>query len=143
MAEEFSKEEIDAINNDIIKAKSSLISEEAKKEIENAKVQARVEAEKEFQINQKIKEQEALIEQLKQEKLNKEKEFHDKFETMESRINDMIGSKAPVNVENPFKQNNQSNQPIDPMNLTEAQVSEVERASAEAFFGDSFIYEEH
>lgn len=133
---EFNKDEISAIQKDIESARASLVSEETKKQIEAAKVEARKSAEQEFLVNQKIKEQEALIEQLRQEKINKETEFNDKFQTMEAKMNDLISSKAPVTVENPFKSEPPQATTVETM--TDAQINAFEQESGRAFLGNDY-----
>ena len=135
---DYNKDELDAIQRDIESAKSSLISDEAKQQIQRAREEAKKEAEAQFLVNQKIKEQEALIEQLKQEKIQKEQEFNEKFQSMESKINDMVSSKAPVNVENPFKQPGDS-KPVSAETMSDDMINDIEKASGEQFLGDEFL----
>lgn len=134
---EYSQDEIDAINKDITAARSSLVSEETKKEIERAKEEARREAEKEFLVNQKIKELEEQKQRLEAEKVAQQKEFDQKFSAMEGRINDMIGSKAPAADNNPFKEPNA--QPTTAENMSDDMINDIERASGEAFLGDEYL----
>jgi len=138
----YTKEEIEKMQSDITAAKSNLISEATKKEIELAKSEARKEAEKEMITNQKIKEQETLIEDLKKAKTDSEKEFSDKFKSMEDKLNDMTASRAPASNTNPFA----SGQPTLPKDsaeaiahMTDERVNEIEKESGEAFLGEEFI----
>lgn len=137
----YSKEEIEQIQKDIDSAKSSLVSDETKKEIQQAKEEARKEAEKEMLIKQEITDKEKLIEDLKRQKIEQEKEFNDKFKSMEDKLNDMVSSKAPVSNTNPFT----SNQPLPQdtgmtaKNMSDDQINDIERESGVAFLGDEFI----
>lgn len=134
---EYSEDEVKAIQEDINKAKSSLVSKETDDQIAKAKEQARLEAEKEFTTNQKIQELKAENERIQSEKLEKEKEFADKFSQMNEKINEMIGSKQPVVPENPFK-GNQSTGPnqVNVESLSDDAVNAIEEKSAELFFGE-------
>lgn len=134
---QYSEDEVKAIQEDISKAKSSLVSKETDDQIAKAKEQARLEAEKEFTTNQKIQELKAENERIQSEKLEKEKEFADKFSQMNEKINEMIGSKQPVVPENPFK-GNQSTGPnqVNVESLSDDAVNAIEEKSAELFFGE-------
>lgn len=134
---QYSEDEVKAIQEDINKAKSSLVSKETDDQIAKAKEQARLEAEKEFTTNQKIQELKAENERIQSEKLEKEKEFADKFSQMNEKINEMIGSKQPVVPENPFK-GNQSTGPnqVNVESLSDDAVNAIEEKSAELFFGE-------
>ena len=61
------------------------------------------------------------------------------MEKMQKQIDNMTSSKAPVNMQNPFKsQSNQSDNPLDVDRYSEDMVQDIERKSAEAFFGMSW-----
>ena len=59
--DELTKEDVEAINKDIDDAKDTLVSKETDEKIAKAKVEAKAEAEKEFYLQQKAKEQEEEI----------------------------------------------------------------------------------
>ncbi len=101
----FDEKDIKAIQEDMNKAKAKLVSKEAQEQIQQAKQDARQEAEKEFVTNQKIKELEEKNAALANEKLASEKEFAEKFSKMNEKVNELIGSKQPIQAENPFKAN--------------------------------------
>ncbi len=137
----FDEKDIKAIQEDMNKAKAKLVSKEAQEQIQQAKQDARQEAEKEFVTNQKIKELEEKNAALANEKLASEKEFAEKFSKMNEKVNELIGSKQPIQAENPFKANESKGPDSfgrDVTHLTDDAIDKIEKKSAEMFLGEDY-----
>lgn len=128
------KKEWEAINNDINSAKESLVSKDTEAKIKAAKEEARKEAEKEFMTNQEIQKLKEENARLQQEREAKETEAAEKISAIQSKVDELVGSKAPSNNEDPFSNQNKDRKGID--NWTEEEVNNYEEKHAKAFFGE-------
>lgn len=129
------RDEWDAINKDIKSAKDSLVSKDTEAKIQAAKEEAKKEAEKEFQTNQKLQELEEQNKKLQEEKENKEKEAAEKISKIQSKVDELISSKAPVNKDDPFS-NGEGNDKKGIDQWTDEEVNKLEEEHAKAFFGE-------
>jgi hypothetical protein len=132
--EDIAQEELDELNREIEEANKSLVSEDTSKLIKLEREAAKKEAEKEFLVNQRVKELEAEKEQIKKEAAEKEKAFALKMEALTNRVNGMVASKAPVVNDNPFNAQPPAPNPNQSTEFTEDEVRDIELASMEAFF---------
>lgn len=131
-------EEKAAMQKDIDDAKKSLVSDDTAKAIEKAKSEAKAEAEKEFLVNQKIKELEEEKEKLKQEQITKEKESAKQLEELTKKVDDMTTSKAAINTQDPFKAgNNTVDLKSQVEKLSDEQALEIENEASRDFWGDT------
>ena len=133
---ELSEEEKSNLQKDIQSARSNIVSKETEGLIQNAKEEAKKEAEKEFATNAKIKELTEQNEKLKSEQVEKEKAAAEKFDALQSKVDELITSKAPVRTEDPFKPIEKAKNEVDRM--SPEQVNDIESASARAFFGEDY-----
>jgi len=132
---DISKEELDAINKDITKAREGLVSKEMEDKIAKIKEEVRIEAEKEFLINEKIKQSEQEKAELQKKIDDIQKASAEELEKLKSKVDELISSKAPVKTEDPFsKKNSSGDAGIDSWN--EEKVQDFEEASARSFWGD-------
>jgi Skp family chaperone for outer membrane proteins len=129
---DFNQEDIDAINKDIEDAKSKLVSKETEDKIAQAKEEAKKEAEKEFAVNQKVKELEEANQKLQEEKEAKEKEAAEKIANLAEKVNTYVESKQVVtNNETPFGSNN-----TDVEKIPDEDIEKIENESYVAFVRD-------
>ena len=138
MAEtELTPEEKAAIQKDIDDANKTLVSDDTRVAIEKAKVEAKAEAAKEFEVNAKIKELEAEKEKLKQDQIIKEKEAAEKLVELTNKVNEMTTSRAAINTQDPFKSNTTpSDMKSRVENLTEEDAKDIENEASRQFWGD-------
>jgi hypothetical protein len=134
-APEFNVEEL---HREIEAANKKIVSDEVAQLIAKEKEAARKEAEKEFLVNQKLKDKEAELEALKKAQLEKERANAEQLEALKRKVDEMAASKQPTVVANPFSAPTPTVSPSQPLpsvlNLPEAQLSEVERESFNALF---------
>lgn len=130
----FSEEELSQITNDIKKAREGLVSKEVEQKINQVKEEAKREVEKEFLMNDKIKQAEMEKAQLQAEMEKIQKQSAEELERLKSKVDELISSKAPVKTDDPFKKHTDIKNSID--FLSDEQVSDIEEASARAFWGD-------
>lgn len=129
---DLNQEDIDAINKDIEDAKSKLVSKETEDKIAQAKEEAKKEAEKEFAVNQKVKELEEANQKLQEEKEAKEKEAAEKIANLAEKVNTYVESKQVVtNNETPFGSNN-----TDVEKIPDEDIEKIENESYVAFVRD-------
>jgi len=131
MPEEIDKE-LAEINADIEKAKSSLVSKGTEELIQKAKEEAKKEAEKEFAVNQRIKEIETQKAELQKKLEDKEKSSAEELEKLKSKVNELVSSRASIQVQDPFKKPENQNTDF----MSDEKISQIEVASARAFWGD-------
>jgi len=132
---QLSAEEKAAIEKEIAEAQEKLVSKDTQNEIAKAKEEAKKEAEKEFTTNQKIKELEEEKKKAEEERIAKEKESAEKLDALKKRLDEMATSQQPVNLDNPFNENNKGNKEV---NMTDEDVKNIEVESARAFFGNDY-----
>jgi hypothetical protein len=133
-APEFNVEEL---HREIEAANKKIVSDEVIQLIAKEKESARKEAEKEFLVNQKLKDKEAELEALKKSQLEKERANAEQLEALKRRVDEMAASKQPTVVANPFSTPVAASpsQPLPSvLNLPEAQLFEVEKESFNALF---------
>jgi len=130
----FTKEELEDINKDIATAKESLISKETEMKIEEMKKQAKNEAKQELEAQQKFEQQEKENQELKKQLEAREKEAATKLESLQKKVDEMIGSKAAMQPIDPFKAPPPETEKVD--SWSDDKIEQVEEASARAFFGD-------
>lgn len=128
----------DDIINEIDKANKKIISDEVAQLIAKEKEEARKLAEKEFLINQKLKEKEQEIESLKQAQKDKELKAAQELEALKRKVDELASTKQPMNIVNPFAtppqgNNTQITHPVLGMKAEELDV--VEKASLSALLG--------
>jgi uncharacterized protein (DUF3084 family) len=128
-----SQADIDELNAEIEKLNKEIVSEDTAKLIAVEKEKAKKEAEKEFLVNQRIKEMEQEKEAMKKEREESERRSAEQLQALKTKIDSLSASRAVVKNDNPFAE--PSNNPPSPSqtNLTDEQVSDIERASFELF----------
>ena len=132
-AEEIASDELEELNREIEEANKSLVSEDVARVIKLEKEAAKKEAEKEFLVNQRVKDLEAEKEALRKQMEAAERKTAEELDAFKQQINSLRTSRAPVVSENPF--NAQPTEPQKPNNtgFTDTEAEEIERASLEAF----------
>jgi len=135
--EEITTEELDALNREIEEANKTLVSEDVAKVIKLEKEAAKKEAEKEFLVNQRVKDLEAEKDALVKAKEQSEKEAAEKLEALTKKVNSLVSSQAPVKNENPFNEPQPAQAPSD--NLTKEQMDNIEEASMVEMFGKQIL----
>lgn len=124
---------IEDLHKEIDAANKKLVSDEVSTLIAKEREAARKEAEKEFLVNQKLKEKEQELENFKKAQLEKERQASEQLEMLRRKVDELASSKAPINVQNPF---NSPSQPKDTkpavLNMTEEELEVVEKASFHA-----------
>ena len=130
--EEVSPEELEKLNQDLDASRKKLVSEETEEKIKTAKEEAKKEAEKEFIVNQKIKELEEDKKKLEEDQKKREENTAKELDVMKEKLNQAISSKAVSTGTNPFEGSQKtSSSSID--QLSDAEIDAIERASFEAF----------
>lgn len=98
------KKQLDA---EIKDAQGKLVSEEVRKEIEDAAKKAKEQAKVEFEKDQMVKEQERKIKELEDKLKQKEVEANEKLMALTKKVDDMASSKAIYSpADNPFNKQN-------------------------------------
>ncbi len=135
-----SAEEQAKIQEDIKNAQKDLVSDATQQQIDNAKKLAREEALKEVETKKILEEKDIEIARLKQEQVLKETKTADTLTKMQKQIDDSITSKANVQVNDPFDNNNQpsGSQGLTIDSISDAQIDDMEERAAEQFFGESY-----
>jgi hypothetical protein len=128
-----SQADIDELNSEIERMNKEMVSEDTAKMIELEKEKARKEAEKDFLVNQKIKEQNDLIEAMKKEKEESEKKNAESLEALTRKVNEMVTSKAVIPNGNPFNEPANEPEPQTPSTMSKQTIDDIERASYELF----------
>jgi len=136
--DEISEEEQKAIEADIAKARSSLVSKEMEERLERVKQEATAQATKEAEIKHQLEESQRKQKELEEQMRNKEAEYAKSFDALKSKVDEMTSSKAPVNIQDPFKQPTNGTNPNDVDSWDDEKVDQVEEESARAFFGDGY-----
>lgn len=124
------------IDRDIEEAKKSLVSKETQAQIEAAKAQARKETEAEMLIKQKLEKLEEENKKLREAQVAKEAETAKVLDELRAKVNSAIGSRAPAKMEDPFQEPAQGKLAVD--RLSDAQIADIEKRSAEVFFGTDY-----
>lgn len=125
---------IDELNNEIEAANKKLVSQEMAKIIAIEKENAKREAEKEFLVNQKIKDKEREIEEMRKVQLERERAASEQLEALRRRVDELAASKQTTTVQNPFAGTAPSKSSLDEtsnsiLSLKENELEEVEQAS--------------
>lgn len=123
-------EDLDKLEKDMDNARNTLVSKETEDKIAQAKEEAKKEAEKEFLVNQRIKELEEEKVKLAEDKAKKEEEVAKQLEEMKEKLNAAITSRAVPTANNPFNDKPSSSN-ID--KLSDDEVNQIEQASYLAF----------
>jgi len=126
--EKVTVDELKKIQEDLDSANKKIVSEDVRKQLDDAKAKAKEEAAKEFETNQKIKELEAEKATMKKESEDREKAASEKLAELTEKVNNYVSSKAPVNSSNPFEAP-ESRLPTEDL---EKSADDIERASFEA-----------
>lgn len=130
----FTKEELEQIDKDLATAREKLVSKETQSEIEKARGQAKEEAQKEFETKRKLEDLEREKKELEERVRKSEESSAAELDKFKKRLDELTESKATIAEQNPFRENRQKS----PENLTDEEVSEIERESGIAFFGEEF-----
>jgi len=131
-----SKEEMEAISRDIQSTKESLVTKESQDAEAKAKAAGKEEAQKEFELQQKLKEQEEANKKLQEELEKTKTETAEKLNIVQKKVDEMIGSKASVESKNPFETAVGLSKEVD--NWSDDKVNEIENRSARKFFGADY-----
>jgi len=139
MAEEVKpSDDIKEMEEAIKKARESLVSKTTEEEIKKAADKAREDALKEAETNKILEEKEKEVEELKAKQLESERRTAEQLEEMKKKMNDLVESKATVNVNDPFLNNNTQPGKVPIKDLTDEQVDDLEEKAARDFFGDTY-----
>ena len=139
MAEEkslVSEEDKKAIEQDIADAKSKLVSKEVQAQVDKVKADTRAEVEKEAALKAQLEKQAAEIAQLKADKERQEKDAAERLNKIQAKVDEMVSSKAPVNMQDPFRAPSGAGSVVDTWN--DDKVDSIEEESARKFFGESY-----
>ncbi len=126
---------VDELHKEIDAANKKLVSEEVSQIIAREKEAARKEAEKEFLVNQKLKDKEQEIEAMKKAQLEKERQASEQLEMLKRRLDELASTKQPVAIQNPFAgqpSSQHATQSHSILDLPESSLDEVEKASFSA-----------
>jgi hypothetical protein len=132
-ADSFTLEEIEKLNKEIEEAKKQMVSEDVEKKIMAEREAAKKEAEKEFLVNQKIKDLEREKLELQQKNEAVQRQTSQQLESLKAQVDRLMSSKAVITQDNPFKREPQPdvNKSVDMMD--EATIDKIEEKSFEAF----------
>ena len=130
----FTKEELEQIDKDLTTAREKLVSKETQSEIDKARGQAKEEAKKEFELQRKLEDLEREKKELEARVQKSEEASSAELDKFKQRLDELTESKATIAEQNPFKQNQHKS----PENMTDEDISEIERESGIAFFGEEF-----
>ncbi len=130
----FTKEELEQIDKDLTTAREKLVSKETQSEIDKARGQAKEEAKKEFELQRKLEDLEREKKELEARVQKSEEVSSAELDNFKKRLDELTESKATIAEQNPFKQKQQKT----PENMTDEEISEIERESGIAFFGEEF-----
>ncbi len=129
------EEEKQAIDKDLADARTKLVSQDTEDKIRKAKEEgaeaAKVEIEKQQEVDA-IKKENA---DLKASVETKEKEAASNIEMLTKKVDDLVSSKAPVEVKDPFAEENREKTVN---KLSDDEVNNIEERSAREFFGDGY-----
>jgi len=125
--------ELEELNREIEAANKKLVSDEMSKTIAAEREAAKLEAQKEFMVNQKIKDLEAEKEKIQKEKEDAERKSAEQLNVLKTKVDSLISTKAVVSTENPFRNEPVESQKVSVDRLTDEQVDDIERNSFEAF----------
>jgi hypothetical protein len=135
MAEEvvITPEEKAAIDKDLADAKASLVSKATQEQLDRAKA----EAEKELQLKKQLEEAEKEKKILADKIAAQEKETAERLSKLQSKVDELVTSKAPATIVDPFKSTNDGLKG-QIASWNDDQVDAFEEASAREFFGDDY-----
>lgn len=131
-----SKEEIKAIEDGISNAEKTLVSEETQSVIAKAKEEAKQEALKEVEVQKELEKRDKELQELKQKMQEQEKAASEQLQNLKKSVDDMKGSQAIVNADDPFTKQSSQGSSVD--NWSEEKINDVEQDSARAFFGNDY-----
>ena len=100
--EEASQDDLNALEKAINEANDSLVSKDVQEQVKVAREQAKMEAQKEFETNQKIKELEAQLKAKEDEKVELQKQTVEQLQALKTKVDDMTASKAIAPTQTPF-----------------------------------------
>ena len=126
---ELTKEDLKTIKDDLELAQKLLVSKETTKQIEDAKEEVKKEIEEKTLTEKLEAEKKELADKLE----TKEKETAEQLEKLQTKVDEMISSKAGIVAEDPFKTEPASSKKVD--DWSEDKINEVEEDSAKLFFG--------
>ncbi len=124
--------DIKAIEADIAKAQNNINTKEVDEKIKQVKEETKKEVIKEITEKQKLEEIEKQNAELKKQLEEKEKTFKESFTNLKSKVDDLVTSKATIEVADPFTEPNVSDK-IDKM--SDEEIDKIEEESKRAFFG--------
>jgi len=133
--EEVSQEDLNELEKAISDANNSLVSKDVQEQVKVAKEEARVEVEKEFATNQKIKDLEAELKAKDDEKVELQKQTVDQLQALKSKVDDMSASRAVAPIQTPFDK-----PPVDKpdikaqLDMSSDEMEQLEEGSKLAFF---------
>ncbi len=109
-------------------------------ELSKVKDEAKAEARKEFDLELKLKEQQAAMQKVIEEAEKSKKENAAHLEALQKRFEEAMSQKrAPVTSDDPFAQSNTKDNFL--KSLTQEKIEQIEEQSARAFYGDE-LYQE-
>jgi len=124
---------VDELHKEIEAANKKIVSEDVAQLLAKEREEARKEAQKEFAVNQQIKDKEAELENMKKAQKEKDLENARQLEALKRKVDELAASKQPVQVQNPFGSPSQSKDAIPSvLSMKEEDLDEMEKASFEA-----------
>jgi hypothetical protein len=126
--------DFEALRKEIEDADKTLVSEDVQKLLKEEKEAARKEAEKEFLVNQRLKEKEAEIENLKNASVEEQKKAAEQLAYLKAKLDELVTTKQVVNNENPFKKKEEAEPTQNEMiaKLTDDDIDAIEYGSLQA-----------
>jgi len=124
---------VEELHKEIEAANKKIVSEDVAQLLAKEREEARKAAEKEFAINQQIKDKEAELEAIKKAQKEKDLENARQLEALKRKVDELASSKQPVQVQNPFSSPSTSkDDKPSVVNMKEEDLDVVEKASFEA-----------
>ena len=119
------------LNTEIESTTNKIVTDDVKKQIEEERKKAAEEARLQFEKDQLAKEQEERIKKLEEEKVALQKEAHTQIESLKTKVDEMISSKAVYTPEDSPLNKTQNNMNVDTMSYEE--MMRIEDQSRDLF----------
>ena len=136
MSDSITPEELEQIKKDIAAAKGNLVGKELQDEIAKAKEEARRETEERLKREQELKELQESKAKAEEALKKQQEEANTRLEALQTKVDELSGSKNIASGDNPFKENAQGK--FDVNKLTDQEIEEIEENSLREFLGADY-----
>lgn len=136
MSDSITPEELEQIKKDIADAKGNLVGKELQDEIAKAKEEARKEAEEQLKREQELKELQDSKAKAEEALKKQQEEANSRLEALQSKVDELSGSKNIASDNNPFKEPKSSGFNVD--DLTDQDINKIEENSLREFLGADY-----